>query len=249
MIFYPTLLLSALTGASAPAPAAVVARVHVASEVTDDTFESVSQEFDSDYRAWRRMPRNERAASPNPAKEYLPRFQALAEADSVPAMAWIVGQAGALSGAVTDIGAIYQRWMGHIVESHHDDEAAVGAITPLYRNRDIEQDVREELARTWLENGVHESGQTSLPYALGQILFQKGTDEATAEAIELYSELESQFPEDAYAKRAGGEVFKRTRLQVGLEVPDFDAEDVDGVAFSLSDYRGKVVLLDFWGFW
>ena len=26
-------------------------------------------------------------------------------------------------------------------------------------------------------------------------------------------------------------------------------EDVDGVAFKLSDYRGKVVVLDYWGFW
>ena len=148
-----------------------------------------------------------------------------------------------------DIGAIYERWMGRITEAHHADEAAIGAITALYRTNNVGQGVREGFARTWLENGVHESGRTSLPYALGQILFQKGTDEATAEAIELYGELERQFPEDGYAKRAGGEVFKRTRLQVGLEVPDFDAEDVDGVAFSLSDYRGKVVLLDFWGFW
>ncbi len=34
----------------------------------------------------------------------------------------------------------------------------------------------------------------------------------------------------------------------GSEV-DISGEDMDGVAFKLSDYRGKVVLLDFWGFW
>jgi hypothetical protein len=31
--------------------------------------------------------------------------------------------------------------------------------------------------------------------------------------------------------------------------PDIAAEDLDGVAFKLSDYRGKIVLLDFWGHW
>ena len=36
---------------------------------------------------------------------------------------------------------------------------------------------------------------------------------------------------------------------VGNLAPDFEAKDVEGKAFKLSDYRGKVVLLDFWGFW
>lgn len=43
--------------------------------------------------------------------------------------------------------------------------------------------------------------------------------------------------------------FKRERLQIGMKAPDIEGEDVAGVAFKLSDYRGKVVVLDFWGFW
>ena len=46
-----------------------------------------------------------------------------------------------------------------------------------------------------------------------------------------------------------GPRFKQERLQIGLEAPDIVGEDVDGVPFKLSDYRGKVVVLDFWGFW
>ena len=37
-------------------------------------------------------------------------------------------------------------------------------------------------------------------------------------------------------------------LQVGMSAPDFEAVDQNGVRFALSDYRGKVVLLDFWNF-
>ncbi len=33
------------------------------------------------------------------------------------------------------------------------------------------------------------------------------------------------------------------------EAPDFQATDADGKGFKLSDYRGKVVALVFWGFW
>ena len=28
-----------------------------------------------------------------------------------------------------------------------------------------------------------------------------------------------------------------------------ELESLDGVTFKLSDYRGKVILLDFWGYW
>jgi hypothetical protein len=36
---------------------------------------------------------------------------------------------------------------------------------------------------------------------------------------------------------------------VGKPAPEIVGEDVDGAKFKLSDYRGKVVLLDFWGHW
>ncbi len=38
-------------------------------------------------------------------------------------------------------------------------------------------------------------------------------------------------------------------LNVGQLAPDISGEDIDGVPFKLSDYRGKVVVLDFWGHW
>ncbi len=47
-------------------------------------------------------------------------------------------------------------------------------------------------------------------------------------------------------ERAKAELFKLRRLAVGKEAPDIEGEDQDGQRFKLSDYRGKVVLLDFW---
>ena len=37
--------------------------------------------------------------------------------------------------------------------------------------------------------------------------------------------------------------------QVGEIARDIDGVDLDGAPFKLSDYRGKVVFLDFWGDW
>lgn len=51
------------------------------------------------------------------------------------------------------------------------------------------------------------------------------------------------------ALRANAPEFEKTRLQIGMQAPDIAAQDLDGVPFKLSDYRGKVVVIDFWGDW
>jgi hypothetical protein len=53
---------------------------------------------------------------------------------------------------------------------------------------------------------------------------------------------------DTVADRAKAELFEIRNLSVGKEAPDIEGEDQDGKRFKLSDYRGKVVLLDFWSF-
>jgi hypothetical protein len=37
--------------------------------------------------------------------------------------------------------------------------------------------------------------------------------------------------------------------KVGEPAPEIEGEDIDGKPMKLSDYRGKVVVLDFWGHW
>jgi hypothetical protein len=47
-------------------------------------------------------------------------------------------------------------------------------------------------------------------------------------------------------EKAKAELFQIRHLAVGKEAPEIEEEDQDGKRFKLSDYRGKVVLLDFW---
>ena len=44
-------------------------------------------------------------------------------------------------------------------------------------------------------------------------------------------------------------LFELRNLQVGMVAPEIKGEDIDGTSFQISDYRGKVVVLDFWGNW
>ena len=46
-----------------------------------------------------------------------------------------------------------------------------------------------------------------------------------------------------------GEVVERPSIAIGSVAPDFLVQDIDGREHRLSDYRGKVVLLDFFAIW
>jgi len=77
-------------------------------------------------------------------------------------------------------------------------------------------------------------------------------------AIEaLYQTLISDYPKlkpregskRTYQSMAESALFEMHSLAVGKVVPEIEGDDLDGVSFKLSDYRGKVVVLDFWGDW
>ena len=44
-------------------------------------------------------------------------------------------------------------------------------------------------------------------------------------------------------------LFAMQNLAIGKQAPEIVGEDLDGVEFKLSDYRGKIVFLNFWGDW
>ena len=60
----------------------------------------------------------------------------------------------------------------------------------------------------------------------------------------IYRKLGNIKLADAYDRKADP-----TYELIGKPVPAFSATDLDGNPISLQDYRGKVVLLDFWGVW
>ena len=80
-------------------------------------------------------------------------------------------------------------------------------------------------------------------------------DELEKEYMALLGEVAEKYTDIPYfgkitlASRAEGMLFEQNNLQLGMTAPDIEAEDIDGVTFKLSDYRGKVVVIDFWGDW
>ena len=67
------------------------------------------------------------------------------------------------------------------------------------------------------------------------------------QAAEKYGDVELPGG-DMVAERAKAELFEIRNLRVGKQAPGIESFDQDGKRFKLSDYRGKVLLLDFWSF-
>lgn len=97
----------------------------------------------------------------------------------------------------------------------------------------------------------------ALPY--GRDVPAAGRAQWLAEAAKQYTEVRQTYTAvptpDGHAKlgdKAAAELRRienLSRLEVGRPAPEIEGEDTDSVRFKLSDYRGKVVLLDFWGHW
>jgi peroxiredoxin len=99
-------------------------------------------------------------------------------------------------------------------------------------------------------------------FALADMLEMMDRNE---ELLQMFMELEKKHPKDRSVHRNLAEIYQKlgnTKLakeyqlkaepmlaMIGQPVPDFTATDLDGNPISLEQYRGKVVLLDFWAVW
>ncbi len=99
--------------------------------------------------------------------------------------------------------------------------------------------------------------QIELMYGPNAIKWMSATDilKTQEEAEKLYDQVVTKYanvkPKNggALGEQAKATLFELRNLGIGKKAPEIEGEDVDGKKFKLSDYRGKVVVLDFWGNW
>jgi hypothetical protein len=102
-----------------------------------------------------------------------------------------------------------------------------------------------------IKENPDKSIQAHATYTLGYLLISSDAEKNRAEAEKLFETVRADFKEVdlELAKRAESELYEIRNLAIGQVAPDIKGADVDGKQFALSEYRGKVVVLDFWGDW
>lgn len=131
----------------------------------------------------------------------------------------------------------------------------------LRTGKKTEQDFADELKEFDALLKAHEKEKTD---DVAQILLMKAflylqVFENPAKGKELIGQLKKDFPKTAQAKQADqilaniekGEAAKKIQesLAVGSKFPDFSEKDIHGKPLSIANYKGKVVLVDFWATW
>lgn len=192
-------------------------------------------------------------APPDPDGIYEPMLSALAEAGGVRARVWVLTDSRQLDEETAALKRTYLEALAREGLSGNALSALLRSARSLVWTLGI--DVVEPALRELVAH-VPVAERAGALFALGMALCEvdgepaeEGASTPRERGLELLREVVAGWPASSQARQAEAKLLRFTYLVVGKEAPELELEDVDGNAFRLSEYRGKVTVIDFWGFW
>jgi len=235
----------------------------------DDEFDALTSGYDQKVSEW-----YERLAEaqtedgtydaakipPHPAEEYVRAFEAYAKKHArtpkaVRALVWIagVGAKNAPSGKGLAAG---KAALGVLAEHHAADGVLGEVISELvFAWGHIGWEPMRSFYERVLAENKDDAALSWACFGLGFLIYNQNLDPQREEpadldeAIRLFRRTVKEFEGTSAADWAEGFLFELEHLQIGQKAPEIVGEDVDGNEIKLSDFLGRVVVIDFWGFW
>ena len=81
------------------------------------------------------------------------------------------------------------------------------------------------------------------------IIYMKRSHYSLPAMKEMVANYKSMYPNMAYGKQLNASLAMKEKFAAGSPAPDFVLKTQDGKFVHLSDYKGKVVYIDFWASW
>lgn len=215
-----------------------------------DALASLRKAYDLEQHAWYERVRDaapaEQAAllREHPARAYWTRFRALADAGAGPAWTWLVANA-------VNAGQRGEQVARDAVAAAGEDPAVLAAVCELLESYAVELDASAsiEVLREALARAPDDASRATVATCLGTLLSASADAGRRAEGLELLRAIAEAFAGQEVGQRADDQLFRVERLSPGCVAPAFEGASVDGEPLRLADARGKVVVIDFFGFW
>jgi len=189
---------------------------------------------------------------PHPNLVHFSRFEELASQDQPDALRWCLTAVGQMGFPATELAdrkaEIYARlvvvhadlpWMADVARWIQADGTPAG----------IGFERADSLLRALIDGTTLPATRAAVLSVRATLLSTRTDPASTAELLRLSRELVEKHPDTPGGAAAKGRLFQAEYLAVGKTPPEVSAVDTDGKPLKLADYRGKVVVLDFWGFW
>lgn len=188
--------------------------------------------------------RAERRALP---KRFYARFAELADAGEGRALLWMASNQRAVTEDRDEVRAKLVELYGRLVREHRAQPWFEDVLAEMSGDaKTIGADDLEKLGEAALAGAEDANVRGATLYYVGAGLVSIDEKER-GEA--MFRRLRAELGSSMWAALLDPEAYAEEHLQIGKTVPEIERADTDGVAFKLSDYRGKVVMLDFWGDW
>ena len=203
------------------------------------------QKFFTDYRAAETEEERNALKRPEAAPTVRAVLNIIKEAPEDPesprALAWATHTGANDPNLFSEIDAV--------IREHFIDFERLGNIclTLSYFPSDATEDLLNHVAET----SANASAKAAAFYSLGRIQAQLGNSK---QAEEFFDKVVKEFPDAeasgrSISKMAQGQLFETRNLAIGKVAPEIEGKKADGSDFKLSDYRGQVVVIDFFGDW
>jgi hypothetical protein len=219
-------------------------------------FESARKNFEKAYEAAKTDEERQKASELYPqGPKYAPRVLAVAKkAEGTPveleALLWVLDQ------------AYYDQTIAtHAVDILLRRYAESKEIAPAIRRMTYSQATNTEtFLRKVIEKNPNQNVKGAATFTLACYLKDNHGAQHTnnpKEAEELFEKVISDYSgkqdpgtdAEDLATQAKKQLYELRNLAIGKVAPEIEGEDVEGKKFKLSDHRGKIVVLDFWGDW
>lgn len=213
-------------------------------------YAKLQKESEEAYYAWAEK---KKADPKTPAWELglWEKYQALADKGSGRALLWLATKVQLKTEGKKEATARKLELFGALIQKHASVEWGEEIVAAIQAQKKwFGMSEMDKLLCQLKSSSTNRETQAATLQALAKVLDGTSASEADKKrGAEYKAELVKDFQGTRVLDRINAKEFHDTRLVVGKPVPDFTAKDIEGVEFKLSDYKGKVVLLDFWGFW